>query len=93
MMKDWLIDKGFDVYDAAGDKIGTVKELFGTSYFRTDTGFLGLGKDFYVPFSAIRELRGRDIYLNTSKDHFNSMGWDKKPSGGISGVSGSDRGL
>ena len=88
-MQKWLIDKGFDVFDSTGDKVGTVKEVFGTSHFHTDAGLLGLGKDFYIPFSAIRELRGRELYLNTSKDQLGSMGWDKKPSG-LGGISGGE---
>lgn len=83
-MQSWRITKGWDVYDLNNDKIGTVNEVSG-SFFKIDTGFLGLGKDYYIPFSAITDVRDEKVFINSSKDRLDSMGWDRKPMGGITG--------
>ncbi len=83
-MQSWRISKGWDVYDSKNEKIGSVKDV-STDFFHCDTGFLGLGKDYYIPFSAISNVSGEKVYINTSKDRLDSMGWDKKPMGGITG--------
>jgi hypothetical protein len=47
---------------------------------KVDTGFLGLGKDLWIPFSALREVRGDGAYLSADKDDLDAMGWDQRPS-------------
>jgi hypothetical protein len=74
------VQKGFTVYSFDGDKVGTIGDVAG-QYFKTDTGFLGLGKDFYVPFTAIDHVDGDRVYLNVTKDRFNQMAWDRQPAG------------
>lgn len=51
----------------------------GEGHVKVDTGFLGLGKDLYIPFSAIREITADGIDLNVDKDEIDRMGWDVAP--------------
>ncbi len=71
---------GMTVYSSDGHKIGTIGDV-GMTHFKTDTGFLGLGKDFYIPFTAVSRTQGNDVYLNVMKDRLNEMSWDRQPVG------------
>jgi hypothetical protein len=89
------VRKGMDVFDVNGDKIGGVGEIFagatvGASgsraagstsgnYLKVDTGFLGLGKDYYVPAEYVSDVLDDKVILNISKDAAKAMGWDEKP--------------
>jgi hypothetical protein len=94
------IRPGMDVCDHAGEKIGTVHQVFtqsvpGTmaagaaapapalpspnSVFQVDTGLLGLGTHFYIPFSAVSDITNECIFVNTNKDELKSVGWDHRP--------------
>ena len=80
---------GMDVFDAADDKIGTVDEVYdatageasrsGGGYLRVPTGFLGMGAERHIPFSAIRDVRDGKIYLNVAKDRLGDLGYDEVP--------------
>src|SRR5687768_1020522 len=66
------IREGMTVEDADGDKVGTVGKIYqpasvtstassttepaGELFLKVDTGFLGLGKDQFIPASAIRDV-------------------------------------
>ncbi len=80
-----------DVYDANGDKVGTVDEVYdvsgnagrsasGGGYLRVPTGFLGLGREHHIPFSAIRNVEGDRINLKVSRDELDNLGYDQAPS-------------
>jgi len=43
------------------------------------TGLLGLGKHYYVPFSAIQDVTSGCVFVSESKDHIDEMGWDVRP--------------
>lgn len=89
------IGKGMTVEDADGDKIGTVGAIFqpaqvtstasttatpaGEAFMKVDTGFLGLGKDLYIPASAIRDVTQDRVILAVDKDRVDATGWDQKP--------------
>jgi hypothetical protein len=89
------IREHMDVYDANGDKVGTVGKIFqptavgstastyaaptGKPCLKVDTGFMGLGKDLYIPADAIRDVTGDGVIISTDKDHFDAMGWDRRP--------------
>ena len=89
------IRSGMTVEDADGDKIGTVGAIFqpaqvtstaptraqptGEAFRKVDTGFLGLGRDLYIPASAIRDVTTDRIILTVDKDRVDVMGWDQKP--------------
>lgn len=81
---------GMDVYDMANEKIGTVEDVYdatagesasGGGYLRVPTGFLGMGKEHHIPFSAIRDVRDGNIFLNASKDRLDELGYDEGPRG------------
>jgi hypothetical protein len=76
-MADWTIENGFGVYDAHDDKIGTVGDVW-DDHFRMDTGILGLGKDYFVPYSAISDVRDNKVYVRTTKERLADMGWESK---------------
>jgi hypothetical protein len=89
------IREDMDVYDIAGDKVGTVGKIYqptavgstasrsaeptGTLYLQVDTGFLGLGKDLFIPATAVTEVTGDQVVLNVGKDRLDTLGWDRRP--------------
>ena len=59
---------GLAVYDASGDRIGTIWEYSTTAgYVMVQTGVLG-HKCLYVPYRAIRTIDPKEIYLSRHKD-------------------------
>ena len=63
----------------ASTTVGTGVSASG-NYLKVDTGFLGLGKDYYVPAEYVSEVLDDKVIINTSKDTAKTMGWDEKPS-------------
>ena len=43
------------------------------------TGPLGLGKHYYIPFSAIQDMTSDCVFVDQPKDRIDDMGWDVKP--------------
>lgn len=74
------IRSGMTCYTSDNSQIGNIGEV-GQSHFKCDTGFLGLGKDLYIPFSAVDHTEGDKVYLNVMKDHVDQMNWDRQPVG------------
>ena len=90
-----MLREDMDVIDANGDKVGTIGRIYqpaavpsttstvakpaSQAYMKVDTGFLGLGKDLYIPADVISDVTGDRVFLNMDKDHFDGMGWDHKP--------------
>lgn len=75
---------GMDVYDANEDKVGTVHEVYdapanqpnsGGGYLRVPTGFLGMGSERHIPFTAIEEVRDERIFLSVTKDRLDELGY------------------
>jgi hypothetical protein len=89
------IREHMDVYDVDGDKVGTIGKIYqpaavnSTSstfaapasrpYLKVDTGFLGLGKDLYIPADDISDVSGDRVMLAIHKDTLDARGWDQKP--------------
>lgn len=83
------VSDGMDVYDSNQDKIGTVHEVYdasaaeksssGGGYLRVPTGFLGMGKEHHIPFSAIGDVRDGRIHLSVAKDRLDDLGFDAMP--------------
>jgi len=84
------VTDGMDVYDVSGEKIGTVEDVYDTTqakgrsssgggYLRVPTGFLGLGREHHIPFSAIRSIKGDQIHLRASKDELDELGYGESP--------------
>src|ERR671933_505278 len=69
--KDQVRD-GMDVFDADNQKVGTVAET-AEGYLRVPTGFLGMGKEHSIPFSAIRSVDGEAIHLSVAKDRLDEF--------------------
>src|SRR5689334_8999929 len=65
---DAVIREGLTVYDAGGAKIGVVKQYSpSAAYLVVQTGLLAPHKDLYVPYSAIRSIDPRDLFLTKDK--------------------------
>jgi len=74
-----------DVFDVNEERIGTVHEVYdasgaekstsGGGYLHVPTGFLGLGTEHHIPFSAIREVSDGNIFLDISKDDLDDLGY------------------
>src|SRR5919202_3785889 len=75
--KDQVRD-GMDVFDADDQKVGTVADT-AEGYLRVPTGFLGLGKEQYIPFSAIRSVDGEAIHLSVAKDRLDELEYAQAP--------------
>jgi hypothetical protein len=43
------------------------------------TGFLGLGKHYYVPVSAVQEVLTDSVFLSMARDSFEGRGYETKP--------------
>ena len=61
------VREGMDVFDADNEKVGTLAES-AQGYLRVPSGFLGLGKEHYIPLSAVRDVRGEEIHLKVARD-------------------------
>ena len=48
-------------------------------YLKVDTGFLGIGKDQYIPTSAVTDVTGDHVMLDVNKDQIDTLGWDRRP--------------
>jgi uncharacterized protein (TIGR02271 family) len=97
---------GMDVYDVNGEKIGSVDEVYdaaegggsgsGGGYLRVPTGFLGLGTEHHIPFSAIASVEGDQIRLRVAKDELDRLGYAESPTytdepGAVGGMGQAER--
>lgn len=44
------------------------------------TGFLGLGKHYFIPQSAVRDVTEGGVFLSTSRETVKESGWETRPS-------------
>jgi hypothetical protein len=51
----------------------------GDEILEVKTGFLGLGKHWYIPISAVQEVLTDSIFLSKSRGAFEELGYEKKP--------------
>ena len=74
MAKDFKdqVREGMDVFDSVNQKIGTVSET-AEGYLRVPTGFLDLGTEHAIPFSAIRDVTDQEIHLSVPKDRLDEL--------------------
>lgn len=82
MARNWSnqIREGMDVLDTSGEKIGKAGEIMpGGQAIKVDTGLFGLGGEYYIPFSAVREVREKSIFVNVAKDELDRQGWHTPP--------------
>jgi ribosomal 30S subunit maturation factor RimM len=85
------IMSGLDVFDIEGHKIGTVTHLHETGspadptlddVFEVKTGLFGLGKHYYVPFRAVKDISASGVFLKRSRLDSDALGWAAKPHAG-----------
>lgn len=70
---------GAAVFDAAGEKVGSVREHnMQAGYLVVHKGWL-FPKDVYVPLSAIGRGDSGGIYLNLYKDELKNQNWENPP--------------
>ncbi len=80
------ISEGMTVYDAAGQKIGKVREYNAQGgYLDVEKGFL-FHKDFYVPSNAVARSDADGVYLQLSQDDLSGGAYDQPPTGGMAGM-------
>jgi hypothetical protein len=64
---------------AVGGATSNVGTMPREEILEVKTGFFGLGKHLYVPFSAIQDVTSGCVFINQPKDHLDQQGWDVKP--------------
>ena len=60
----------------AGAPVGTMTR---EDILQVKTGLLGLGKHYFIPFSAIQDVTSGCVFVDQSKDRIDDMGWDVRP--------------
>src|SRR6266542_4257487 len=65
----------------AGGTAGSAgsKGVAGDGAFEMKTGFFGLGKHYFVPFGAVKDVTTGGVFLSAMKDDFDAKGWQTKP--------------
>ena len=58
---------------------GTVGTMTREDILQVKTGLLGLGKHYFIPFSAIQDVTSGCVFVDQSKDRIDDMGWDVRP--------------
>ena len=79
MKRRFNIENGWDVLGSDNKKIGSVRGCT-ESYCHIDTGFLGLGPDYFVPMDAVYNVRPGEVILNVRSDELDRMNWEQRPS-------------
>ena len=93
------IQPGMDVFDVDAHKIGTVEHFYergmvgmaaGEYTVEVKTGFLGLGKHYFIPQSAVKDVTEGGVFLNASRDAVKQSGWETKPADLAGGANGQE---
>ena len=76
---DVAIAAGDDVFDAEGEKLGTVTEI-GRNYVLVQKGKIFI-EDLYVPFSAVTgtDPLSRNVVVGVRRSEIRDLGWDVPP--------------
>lgn len=74
-----MIQRGWDIYDANGDKVANVSEADPNGRYIFATKGFFFPKDYYIPASAVTGVEHDRVYLNVTKDQINDLGWDQMP--------------
>ena len=81
---------GDEVYGSDGDKVGTVAEVQ-PGYIVVEKGFF-FPTDYYIPLTAISQVRDGQAVLNVSKDTALHSGWETIPVTTSDAIMTGDRG-
>ena len=89
------ITPGMDVCDVTGEKVGTISHIYqfdqetesadevtparAEEWIEVKTGFLGLGKHYFIPMSAVQEVLTDSIFLSKPRESFADLGYEEKP--------------
>ena len=68
-----------DMASGATPESSTIGTMTREDILQVKTGLLGLGKHYYIPFSAIQDVTSGCVFVDQPKDRVDSMGWDVKP--------------
>ena len=70
------LQAGWSVVGNDGGRVGTVRDA-GQNYLLTSTP--GLGRDLYIPASAIANVEDEVVYLSVGHGDVGEMGWEQPP--------------
>ncbi|MCC7371239.1 MAG: DUF2171 domain-containing protein [Chloroflexi bacterium] len=84
---------GMDVCDVTGEKVGSISHIYRIDentmtepasrnfeeIIEVSSGFLGLGKRYYIPMSAIQEVLTDSVFISKSREAFGELGFEEKP--------------
>ncbi len=75
------IERAFrhEMAPVGGSEAGAVGTMTREDILQVKTGLLGLGKHYYIPFSAIQDVTSGCVFIDQSKDRIDDMGWDVRP--------------
>jgi hypothetical protein len=76
----YLVTPGLDVFDAHGDKLGSVTRVH-TLVVEVKEGVLGLGRSLYVPRQAVASVSRGELYLTVGTSAVDGLGWRERPPG------------
>jgi hypothetical protein len=51
----------------------------GDEFIEVKSGFLGLGKHYYIPMSAVQEVLTDSIFISKPRESFAELGFEEKP--------------
>ena len=76
----YQVTRGLDVFDANGDKLGSVTRVH-EAVVEVKEGVLGLGRSLYVPVDAVASVTRDELFLTVGKSAFDGLGWHDRPAG------------
>jgi len=67
-------------YTTAGtSETSNVATAPGDDIIDVETGLFGLGKHYWVPFSAIHDVTSGCVFVSKRRDDVDGLAWDTKP--------------
>ncbi len=80
---NWQFVEGMPVYDAGGDKVGTISEHnVQGRYLIAHKGWL-FPQDVYIPLQAVASTDADGVYLNLYKDDILNQDWSNPPAADV----------
>jgi hypothetical protein len=76
----YQLERGLDVFDANGDKLGSVTRVH-ERVVEVKEGVLGLGRSLYVPVDAVASVNRDELFLTVGKSALDGLGWHDRPPG------------
>jgi hypothetical protein len=71
----------YSTVGGTGDEsqVSNVATAPGEDVIEVKTGLFGLGKHYYMPFSAIHDVTSGCVFINKRHDDIDGLAWDVKP--------------